>query len=123
MTHVGLLQSKCFVVSRVELDSERGLLALGNKFPGNDIDVVGAGDHLPNINAVIRRVKEICRNINASLPFKLPKIKANILVTYVVNQKYTRRTRVLNDNMCPREWFTGRNGPQIKALNRIRGLL
>ena len=60
-------------MSRVELNPERGLLSLKNKFPGIEIDVVGAGDHLPNIDGVIRRAKEMYRIIDASLPFTLPK--------------------------------------------------
>ena len=98
MTHIELLQSKDFVVSRVELDQERGLLALKNKFYGIEIDVVGAGNHLLNIDAVVQRVKDMCGSINASLPFNITKNKAKALMTYVMNRKNTRRTRSLNGN-------------------------
>ena len=95
-------------MSRVELDPERGLLGLRNKFPGVNIDIAGAGDHLPDVDAIIRRAKEMSRSINASIFFKIPKNKANAPVTYVVNRKNTRRIRALNDNVCPRVRFTGR---------------
>lgn len=108
MSHVELSRSRSFDVERVEVDPQRGLVRLKNKIDGIEIDIVGAGDHLPRVDAAIRRIKEMARSIVAGLPYNLPTNKANALATYVVNRRNTRRTKCLSDNVCPRVRFTER---------------
>jgi hypothetical protein len=73
-----------------------------------EINPAGAGDHLHKVDAKIRRIKESARSIIAGLPYKLPKNRVKDLVSFVVNRINTRRTKALNDNICPRTKLTGR---------------
>ena len=107
--HINLLENREFSCNKVIVDPEKGLVGLVNKIPGVEIDVVGAGDHLPLVDIQIRRLKEMCRAIVSGLPFTLPRNRIDDIVVYSVNRKNTRRTKSLNDNVCPRVRFTGRN--------------
>ena len=90
------------------VDPQRSLVALQGKFPGITIDVSGAGDHLPKVDAKIRRVKELYRSVKAGLPYELPKARARDLMTYSVSRINVRRTSAHNNNICPRVRFTGK---------------
>jgi len=94
------------VPTTVFVDPAKALAALRGSFPGVEIDVTGAGDHLPKIDIRIRRVKETTRSIIAGLPWSLPKNRVKDLVKYVVSRLNTGRTTSLNDNVCPRVKFT-----------------
>eukprot|EP00557_Chaetoceros_sp_GSL56_P005694 CAMPEP_0176500028 /NCGR_PEP_ID=MMETSP0200_2-20121128/13286_1 /TAXON_ID=947934 /ORGANISM="Chaetoceros sp., Strain GSL56" /LENGTH=1532 /DNA_ID=CAMNT_0017898575 /DNA_START=170 /DNA_END=4768 /DNA_ORIENTATION=+ len=107
-SHINLLRSYGFDVSLVRVDPQKALAGLKGNFPGVEIDAGGAGDHLPKIDAKIRRIKETCRSIIAGLPYSLPRNRVKDLVTYVVNRINTRRTTSLADNVCPRSKLTGR---------------
>ena len=69
--HVTLLRTCGFEVVRVEVDPQRALSNLSGSFPGVEVDVSGAGDHLPKIDIKIRRVKEMGRCIIAGLLWNL----------------------------------------------------
>lgn len=105
---INLLRSFGFDVNYVQVDPLRALANLKGSFPGVEVDAVGAGDHLPKVDAKIRRIKETCRSIIAGLPYELGKNRMKDLVTYVVNRINTRRTKSLTDNICPRSKMTGR---------------
>jgi hypothetical protein len=107
-SHINLLRSFGFDVSLISVDPLKALAGLKGSFPGVEIDAGGAGDHLPKIDARIRRIKETCRSIIAGLPYHLPRNRVKDLVTYVVNRLNTRRTTSLAENVCPRSKLTGR---------------
>jgi Reverse transcriptase (RNA-dependent DNA polymerase). len=104
---INLLRSRGFDCDLVIVDPLKSLKNLDGSFPGVTIDATGAGDHLPKVDARIRRIKENARSILAGLPYSLPKNRIKDLVTYVVNRMNTRRTTALSDNVCPRAKFTG----------------
>jgi hypothetical protein len=105
---INLLRSRGFDTDLVIVDPLKTLKNLEGSFPGVAIDATGAGDHLPKVDAKIRRIKENARSILAGLPYSLPKNRVKDLVTYVVNRMNTRRTTSLSDNVCPRTKFTGK---------------
>ena len=105
---INLLRSRGFDTNLVIVDPLKSLKNLEGSFPGVAIDATGAGDHLPKVDAKIRRIKENARSILAGLPYSLPKNRVKDLVTYVVNRMNTRRTTALSDNVCPRTKFTGK---------------
>jgi hypothetical protein len=90
------------------VDPQRSISGLRGSFPGTEVDVTGAGDHLDKVDSKIRRIKETMRSVIAGLAFSLPKRLVKDLVTYVVSRINTRRTTALNDNVYPRVKFTGR---------------
>jgi hypothetical protein len=106
-SHINLLRSYGFDVSLIRVDPQKSLAGLKGSFPGVELDTGGAGDHLPKVDAKIRRVKETCRSIIAGLPYDLPRNRVKDLVTYVVNRLNTRRATSLADNVCPRTKLTG----------------
>ena len=87
MGHIKLLENRGFPCNKVIVDSERGLVGLVNRIPGVEIDVVGAGDHLPLVDIQIQRLKEMCRAIVSGLPFTLPCNRIDDVVAYSVNRK------------------------------------
>ena len=107
-TQINLLRSRGFEVAKIFVDPQPALKAIQFSFPGIEIDVSGAGDHLDKVDAKIRRIKEMMRSVLAGLPFTLPKLRIKDLATYVVSRINTRRTTASSDNVSPRVKFTGR---------------
>jgi len=107
-SQLGLIRSRGFCPIRVHVDPQGALRALQNLFPGVEIDVAGAGDHLSKIDIRIRRIKEVMRSIVSTLPWVLPATLIKDLVHYAVSRLNTRRTTALTDNVCPRVRFTAR---------------
>ena len=105
---LGLLRSRGFRPVRVHADPQRGFLPLVGQFPGVEIDLTGAGDHLDKVDAKIRRLKEIIRSVHADLPWSLPASRVKDLVTYATSRINTRRTSASSTNVAPRVSFTGR---------------
>ena len=108
MSHVSLLDSHGFRVTRIITDPQKGMESLRGKLGPVELDIVGAGDHLNKVDAKIRRLKELMRAVIAGLPYTLPAARANDLVIYATNRINARRTSALNDNVAPRVKFTGR---------------
>jgi hypothetical protein len=107
-SQINLLRSFGFDASFIWVDPQKAIANLKGSFPGVELDASGAGDHLPKVDAKIRRIKETCRSVISGLPYALPKNRVKDLVTYVVNRVNTRRTKALADNVCPRTKMTGR---------------
>jgi hypothetical protein len=80
---------------------------LQGSFPGIEIDVSGAGDHLDKLDTKTRRLKELMRSIVAGLPYKLKRDRVKDLVTYAVSRTNLKSTSALAMNVCPRVRFTG----------------
>ena len=68
----------------------------------------GAEDHLGKIDTKVRRVKEICRSVIASLSYNIPEMLVRDLVQYSVIRINVRQTTSLTDNCILRVLFTGR---------------
>ena len=106
--HIDTLREKGFDPVRVHCDPQAALAALRGRFPGTEIDVQGAGDHLSVVDNKIRRVKELVRCVNADLPWPLPRERTSALVKYAVTRLNIRRTTAAVGNVAPRVAFTGR---------------
>jgi len=89
------------------VDPHKALAALQGFFPGTEVDVSGAGDHLDKVETKIRRIKELMRSVIAGLPYKLPKKRLKDLVTYAVCRTNIKSTASLNNNVSRRVRFTG----------------
>lgn len=107
---------KGFRVTRVHCDPQAGLTGLAGKFPGTEIDIQGAGDHLAIVDAKIRRVKEMVRCIHSDLPWQLPRNRVPDLVAYAVSRINLRRTGASTNNVSPKVAFTGRKTRYSKEL-------
>jgi hypothetical protein len=104
---LGLIRSKGFQPVRVYVDPQSALRALATKFENVVIDVGGAGDHLPKVDAKIRRIKERYRSVKASLPWQLPMSLVKDLVAFVVSRINMERSAAINLNVAPKVLFTG----------------
>ena len=93
---------------RVHVDPQASLVALVGKFPGTELDVQGAGDHLDIVDRMIRRVKNTVRCVKVALPWDLPRSNTKDVVSYAVSRINSRRTTSNGSNVAPRVLFTGR---------------
>ena len=105
---LNLLRSRGFNPVRIHMDPQPALSALVGQFPGVEIDISGAGDHLDKVDAKIRRMKETIRSVSAGLPWKLPSSRVKDLVTYATIRMNARRTSSNTTVVAPRVAFTGR---------------
>jgi hypothetical protein len=80
---------------------------LATKFEGVSVDVAGAGDFVPKVDAKIRRIKERYRSMKAGLKWKIPPILIQDLVAYVVTRINSKRSAAINLNVAPKVLFTG----------------
>ena len=105
---LNLLRSRGFNPVRIHLDPQPALSTLVGQFPGVEVDISGAGDHLDKVDAKIRRLKETIRSVNAGLPWKLPSSRVKDIVTYATIRMNARRTSSNTTAVAPRVAFTGR---------------
>jgi hypothetical protein len=104
---LSLLKSRGFQPRIVYTDPHSTFRSMTQEFPGTEIDVSGAYDHVAKVDGKIRRIKETARKVKARLPWELPGQLFKDLVTYAVSQMNIRRTMALSENVCPRVLFTG----------------
>ena len=102
-----MISSKGFEIKRIEIDPERGLVAIKDQL-GVDIAVTGAGSHVAVAERGGRVVKERCRLILSALPFPLAARFTRYLVMFVVTRLNLMPKPGDGSNLCPRERFTGR---------------
>jgi len=112
--HFNTFRSRGFEPKRLYIDPHKSLVALQTSFPGVEVDITGAGDHLDKVDIRIRFLKEMMRSIIAGLPFRLGRDWLKGLVTYAVSRMNLRSTLALNDMECPRIRFT-RARPEYKS--------
>jgi len=112
--HFNTFRSRGFEPKRLYIDPHKSLVALQTSFPGVEVDITGAGDHLDKVDIRIRCLKEMMRSIIAGLPFRLGRDWLKGLVTYAVSRMNLRSTLALNDMECPRIRFT-RARPEYKS--------
>ena len=79
-----VLRSRSFVPTIVYTDPGAGFQTLVNHFPGMIIDTRGVKDNNAKVDIKIRRVKELCRSVQASLPWAVPKTMVKDLVAYAM---------------------------------------
>jgi hypothetical protein len=65
------------------------------EFAGVEVDVGGASDYVPKVEAKIRRIKETYRCVKHGLPWRLPQSKVKDLVAYAVSRLNIRRVSSL----------------------------
>lgn len=114
--HLDTLREKGFNPIRVHCDPQSSLAALSGRFPGTEIDVQGAGDHLSIVDVKIRRVKEMMRCVHSDLPWPLPRPRIADLVAYAVTRINIRRTSAAVGNIAPRVALTGRKVRTAREL-------
>jgi hypothetical protein len=102
-----LLQSKGFVPTREYVDPQSALKTLATKFENVSVDVGGAGDFVPKVDAKIRRIKERFRSVKVGLKWKLPPILVKDLVAYVATRINSERSAAINLNVALKVLFTG----------------
>jgi hypothetical protein len=107
-SHLDLVRSRGFIPVRVHTDPQSAFRKLTNAFPGVELDVSGAGDHLDKVDIRIRRIKELMRSVIAGLPWKLPNENIKDLVAYAISRINSRRSGSQMSDMAPRVAFTGR---------------
>jgi len=106
---LSLLKSRGFEPRIVYTDPHSTFRSMTQEFPGTEIDVGGANDHVAKVDAKIRRIKEMemARKVKAGLPWELPGQLFKDLVTYAVSRINIHRTTALSENVYPRVLFTG----------------
>jgi len=72
------------------------------------VNCTGAGDHVPKLDARIRRLKKLIRSVVSGLSFKVPENLVQDLVLYAVNRMNTRKSNGSVSTEAPRVKFTGR---------------
>jgi hypothetical protein len=104
---LSLLKLRGFERKIVYRDTHSTFRSMTWEFPGTEIDVGGANDHVAKVDAKIRRIKETARKVKTGLPWELTGQLFKDLVTYAVSQINIRRMTALAENACPRVLFTG----------------
>jgi hypothetical protein len=113
-SQISTIRSRGFEPSTIYLDPQRGLVPLQGAFPGVEVDVSGAGDHMDKIDSAIKHSKEIMRSVHAGLPWKLARSMTKDLAYYGVSRKNLKSTPT--SVVCPRVRFTGRKPDYKKEL-------
>ena len=80
--HINLFRSRNFDPRIIHLDPQPGFRALVGQFGEIDIDIMGAGDHIPEIDIRIRRIKEMVRSVMSQIKWNIPKSLIKDLVLY-----------------------------------------
>jgi len=96
--HFNTLCSRGFEPKVVYVDPQSGLKSLQGSFPGIEIDVSRAGDHLDKLDTKTRRLKELMRSVVAGLPYKLKRDSVKDLVMYAVSRTNLKSTSALATN-------------------------
>ena len=105
-SQLNVLRSRGFIPTIVYTDPAPGFQALMNHFPGIILDTGGAQDNNAKADIKIRRIKEVCRSVQASFVWKTPKTLIRDLVAYAVARINIFRTTAINQNVCPKVLFT-----------------
>ena len=98
--HLDCLEMFGFHARMTRVDPLKALAALRGRFQGMEIDISGAGDHLPAVDIRIRRIKELARSTIASLKFDMPTSFIRYLITYCVS-RINVRTGASGGNVSP----------------------
>lgn len=105
--HINIFKSKGFNPKIIHLDPQRGFQALRGHFGEIDVDIVGAGDHIPEIDIKIRRLKELIRGVVTHIKWDIPRSLIKDLVLYSVTRLNNRRDYLNTATASPRVLFSG----------------
>ena len=105
--HLDCLEMFGFHARMTRVDPLKALATLRGRFQGVEIDISGAGDHLPVVDIRIRRIKELARSTIESLKFDMPTSLMRYLITYCVS-RINVMTGTSGGNVSPRVKLTGR---------------
>ncbi len=116
-SHLALCSAHGALPTVVEMEPTAAATGLVGKFQGTRVETVGAGCvdalHLPRVDALIRRVKEIMRSVLAELKERLkinelPEKFKDCLAIYAMTRKNARRQLGSKSNICPKRKLDGR---------------
>ena len=105
--HINLFRSRNFDPRIIHLDPQPGFRALVGQFGEIDIDIMGAGDHIPEIDIRIRRIKEMVRSVMSQIKWNIPKSLIKDLVLYTITRLNSRRDYLNTVEASPRVLFSG----------------
>jgi hypothetical protein len=107
--HASKIASYGKTIVTIYTDGEGGLKPLIDWLGALKIrlNVTAAGEHVPEVERAIRELKERCRAILSTLPFKLPRALMPWLINYVVSRINLTPSSIMNHHICPRELLTG----------------
>lgn len=111
-------KSEGFVVTTVFTDGEGAIAKMEHllRERGISINTTGAGQHVPTVERKIRVIKERCRGIYNTLPFRLRKIDLKWLINYAVTRINLLPTSTSMSRISPREQFTGRKADYYRDV-------
>ena len=93
---LNVLRSHSFIPTVVHTDPAAGSQSLVNNFPVVIMDTGGAKDNNAKVDNKSRRIKELCRSVQASLALPVPKSMVKDLVSYAVARLNIRQTTAIN---------------------------
>ena len=108
-SHLSKISSFRKTLTMIFTDGEGALKALTDWLGDLKIqlDVTAAGEHVKLIERCIRELKERCRAILSTLPYKLPMVLMTWLIYFVVSRINLTPSTVGNNFISPREQLTG----------------
>ena len=105
-SQIANLSKKGFKITKARVDPESGLTALDNLFASVGIEMcsVGVNQHIAEVERRIRVIKERCRGIVDTLPYRLCKKLLEYLIYFVTKRLNMEPTSVIN--YAPSAWET-----------------
>jgi hypothetical protein len=76
-------------------------------FPEVEVDVGGAGNYVPEVDAKLHRIKELYRTVNSKLAWMLPGLLVQDLVVWTALRIYIHRLEVLEAAIALKAAFSG----------------
>ena len=103
-------KARNFIIRRLHTDGEGGVIASQPQLEamGVEVNLQGANQHVPVIERAIREIKERCRSVYNTLPYKLPSSLVVWLVYFCVSRINLIPHRSGLAYISPREAFTSR---------------
>ena len=105
-SQIANISKKGFKITKARVDPESGLIALDNLFASVGIEMcsVGVNQHIADVERRIRVIKERCRAIVNTLPYRLCKKLLEYLIYFVTKRLNMEPTSV--NNYGPSAWET-----------------
>ena len=107
---LGVLNTQRFVVRVIMSDGEGAVSKLQQELNhmGVEVDISGAGGHVPRVERRIRVIKERVRATMHSLPYTLSTLGVIMCVLYCVSRLNYEPSGIRQSGISPREAFLGR---------------
>ena len=109
-SQLAVYDAERFKVMMILTDGEGAIAKISEliRRRGIQVNIAGAGQHVPAIERQIRMIKERCRGIINTLPFTIAKPLIKYLLYYVVSRLNLIPSSTSASRISPREIFTGR---------------